>query len=271
VKNLLGGRVPRVLADFARGAEVALVFDYDGTLAPIATDRTLASMRPRTRELLAEAAERYPCAVLSGRTREDVSRLLDGVRVACVVGNHGAEWPRAVARARTDRESVATWRRHLEAQLAELAGVEIEDKGVSLAIHLRAARDKPAARAAIRAAIVGLEHARVVGGKQVVNLVIEESIDKGEALELLLVELRCRRAVFVGDDVTDEDVFARADPERILCVRVGRRQRSAAPYYIPSQREVDDLLALMLQLRAPQPQASPRIAVSLAPLARKDS
>jgi trehalose 6-phosphate phosphatase len=65
----------------------------------------------------------------------------------------------------------------------------------------------------------------------------------------LRASLRADAALFVGDDATDEDIFAIDDPARLLSVRIGHRSDSAAPYFLKSRREIDDLLACLLQLR----------------------
>jgi len=90
---------------FAAGAlealaasDALLAFDFDGTLAPIVADPALAAMRPATRHLLAQAAQLYPCAVISGRPEEDVPRLLGGVTVWYVIGNRALQPPDEVAR-----------------------------------------------------------------------------------------------------------------------------------------------------------------------------
>src|SRR5580765_7119426 len=70
---------------------VLLAFDYDGTLAPLSRNPDRAHLRDRTRRLLIAVAQRYPCVVLSGRAREDVSRRLADVPVRAVFGNHGLD------------------------------------------------------------------------------------------------------------------------------------------------------------------------------------
>jgi Trehalose-phosphatase len=68
-----------------------LCFDFDGTLAPIVTDRNGARMRPRTARLFRDACLVFPCAVISGRSRDDVAPRLGDVAVRYVVGDHGAD------------------------------------------------------------------------------------------------------------------------------------------------------------------------------------
>jgi len=63
------------------------------------------------------------------------------------VGNNGSE-PSSVA-ARASRQ-VACWRPRVEAALAGLDKVALEDERLSLAVHFRGAADKRRARAAVR-------------------------------------------------------------------------------------------------------------------------
>ena len=55
-------------------------------------------------------------------------------------------------------------------------------------------------------------------------------------------------ALYVGDDVTDEDVFRSSSPARLLPVRVGRWVASAARFFISSQGDIDGLLLQLVCL-----------------------
>lgn len=230
-------------------SRVLLAFDFDGTLAPIVVDPGAAQMRAATRELLARAAALYPTVVISGRTRADTQRRVSGVGVREVIGNHGAE----VDRPAPTRSPAHRWRAELQRALAEHEGVFVEDKGLSLSIHYRQCRQKKRARTAILAAVAAIERreaVRVMGGKQVVNLLPEGAPHKGIALERARSQLGCDTALYVGDDETDEDVFALDQPGRLLGVRVGERAASHADYYLRGQREIDLLLRLLIRARA---------------------
>ena len=66
--------------------------------------------------------------------------------------------------------------------LADVAGIEIEDKRYSLSIHYRKASNKAAARASIGRAIESLPFfMRTVAGKLVINLVVADAPNKGDA------------------------------------------------------------------------------------------
>lgn len=248
MKNILSHAHRQVLEEFA-WSNVVLAFDFDGTLAPIVDDPKQAFMRSDTRELLAQAARLYPTIVISGRAQDDALRRLRGVGVYAVVGNHGLEPWRGNERV---IETSRRWLQVLERKLASFKGVHIEDKIFSLAVHYRHSREKKKARAAVLAAATGLEGVRIIGGKQVVNILPEGAPHKGIALERERDRLRCDTAIYVGDDETDEDVFALDQPGRLLTVRIGAKRSSAAAYYISRQQDMDDLLRSMISLRREQ-------------------
>jgi len=162
-----------------------------------------------------------------------------------VIGNHGSE-PAAGLK---PPPRVRQWRGLLAARLADLKGVEIEDKGYSLSVHYRRARDKKAARAAVLAASKTLPGARLIGGKQVVNIVPAKAPDKSAALHRARRRLGCDAAIYVGDDLTDEDVFRNADAASLLTIRVGRSRVSAAAFFVRNQAEVNVLLSRLIALR----------------------
>jgi trehalose 6-phosphate phosphatase len=245
MRDLLAPRQASILEQIG-WAKSLLVFDYDGTLAPIVADPSKAEMRRTTRLLLAEVAARYPCAVVSGRATEDTRLGLQGVALRAVVGNHGLEpWdnPEPFARA------VARWVPVLSERLSAQRGIAIEDKRFSLAIHYRAAPSKRAAEAAIREALGAIEGARAIGGKLVVNVLPAGAPHKGAAVLRLRDQQGCDTALYVGDDQTDEDVFKLSEPGRLLGVRVGRSRTSRASYFIESQQRIDALLRALLAAR----------------------
>jgi trehalose 6-phosphate phosphatase len=90
--------------------------------------------------------------------------------------------------------------------------------------------------------------ARVIRGREVVNLVPEEGCTKGEAVVALRRRLALDFAVYVGDDESDEDVFGSGAVE--VGVRVAPGDGSAADLSLASQAEVDDLLARLVSRRA---------------------
>lgn len=242
---LLAPRNRDVLQTFA-WSKVLVGFDFDGTLAPIVADPRRAQLRPSTRTLLEQVARRYPCVVISGRGYEDVRRRVAGLGIKGVIGNHGLEPWHSGARF---QRAVRRWLPQLRRALAAVPGVTVEDKHFSLAIHYRHARRKREARAAIARAIETLGPVRVIGGKLVFNVLPLGAPHKGVALERERLRLGCDTAIYVGDDETDEDVFTMQQPGRLLAVRVGQKRGSMAAHHLGSQRDIDRLLAALLEYR----------------------
>jgi trehalose 6-phosphate phosphatase len=223
-----------------------VALDFDGTLAPLVGDPAQASLRSATRHLLADLAQRYPCAVISGRSEEQLRRLLCGVTIWYAVGNDYLDRPDA---ADQSCRKVREWLPALRRDLCHFESLSIEDKGASLAIHYRHAADRRQAVEAIRAAAAALADVRVIPGKQVVNLVPAGAATKGAALERLRVQLGCDLALYVGDDTSDEDAFSAG--HHVIGVRVGHSSTSAARYFLRRQRDVDTLLQRLIALRRP--------------------
>jgi len=235
-------------------APVLLAFDYDGVLAPLVRDPGGARMRRTTRDLLVRLARRYPVAAVSGRSWTHTRHLTEGV-APYVVGNHGFELLHARRVPVAVQRQVRGWRRQLEVALAGVPGLHFEDKRSTLAVHYGLARAWRVAERAAYAAANQLRGTRLVPGKKVLNILPRRFPNKGDALRALLARLGLGAALYLGDDVTDEDAFAVGAP-LVLGVHVGPG-RSLAPWRLASQDRVDELLALLLALR-PRPPGRPR-------------
>jgi trehalose 6-phosphate phosphatase len=200
-------------------------------------------MHPATRSLLRRVASRFPTIVISGRAYGDIAARVRGVPLFAVFGNHGIEplWAEPASAA-----VVSGWVRRLRPQLAGSAGLIIEDKTYSLAIHYRGVRDRRRARRVIDEAVADLKGARAIPGRAAVNIIPRRGPDKGAALRHACRAAGCRAAIYVGDDGTDEDAFAALPPNRLLSIRVGLAGDSVARFALPRQRAIDSLLRALL-------------------------
>ncbi|GAA4405190.1 trehalose-phosphatase [Quisquiliibacterium transsilvanicum] len=236
------------LAQTMRGLPL-LAFDFDGTLAEIVALPGDARIDPALAAILERLAQRLPVAIVTGRSVGDVAPRL-GFEPAYIIGNHGAEDPAGELPSGTLahldrlrdrlRASAGSW---------HSAGVSLEDKRHSLALHYRRAPDREAARRVAEELISDLpEGLRSFGGKCVVNVVPRDAPDKGRAVLALMRRAQADAVVYVGDDVNDEAVFERAQAGWFT-VRVGRDDpHSAAMYALDGHGEVAELLSAALQL-----------------------
>ena len=245
MRSILAPRNRPILEKFASG-KVLLAFDFDGVLAPIVSDPDRSAIPPSTRKLLQKLAPRYPCIIVSGRGRADVRRRLTGIGFQEIIGNHGIE-PWASSHAMAER--VARWVPVLKEKSERFRGIVLENKQFSVSVHYRKERNKKEALNAITRAARTLPGASLVGGKQVVNVVPRGAPDKGLAVERERRKRHCDKVVYIGDDETDEKVFALGRSGRFLTIRVGAKRSSLARFYIRNQREIDELLKSFVELR----------------------
>jgi trehalose 6-phosphate phosphatase len=221
-------------------------FDFDGTLAPIVAQPERAFLPPDLREKLVELSNYAPVAIITGRSVEDLNARLD-FKADFIVGNHGLE--------ERYEAMCGGWRDQLAAALGRQdlpdSQIWIENKRYSLSLHYRLAQDPEQAEAKLATLFKSLTPApRIVAGKYIFNLLPEDAIHKGSALEQLIRATGATSAMYVGDDVTDEDVF-RLRRSDLLSVRIEPEPGSAAPYFIEHRQNVTQLLdALITRLQA---------------------
>jgi trehalose 6-phosphate phosphatase len=227
---------------------VLLAFDYDGVLAPVVRDPGGHRMRRSTRALLVRLSRLYPVAAISGRGWRHTRELTEGV-VPWVVGNHGFEFLHARPVPVAVLRQVRGWRRQLEVALAGVPGLHFEDKRSTLAIHYGLGRAWRRSEQAVYAAANRLTGTRLVAGKKVLNILPRTFPNKGDALRGLLKKLELEAALYLGDDVTDEDAFAVGEP-LVLGVHVGPGP-SLAPWRLDQQARIDELLRRLLAVRRP--------------------
>jgi trehalose 6-phosphate phosphatase len=218
-------------------------FDLDGTLAPIVATPEEIKVPDSIMNALARLTESATVAVITGRSRNDALPRL-GFTPCYLVGNHGAEGLPGMQGSEAGFSSIVNgWLEQLHRVLPAGidTGISLENKGATLSIHYRAARDRQKARLKVLAAIEFLTpKPLMITGKCVENLIPEGCLHKGDALLYLMKHSGCKKGFFIGDDVTDEDVF-RLD-SGVFTTRVGYNSRSNAKYYLRSLNEVVRLI-----------------------------
>ena len=222
--------VPRSLVPHL--SETAILLDIDGTLLDLAPTPREVWVPPGLAKTLNRLLERTDgaLALVSGRSLNDIDLIFAPDQFPAV-GGHGAEM-----RIEPDSESVASHAppmdKELKRRLAAIAqlspGILLEDKGYSLALHYRLA---PHAEKAIYAAVslirADLPNApiEVLPGKCVCEIKHSGFTKATGVLELMTHEpFKGRRPLFIGDDVTDESVFAHHAGLRWPCI-LGRPPR----------------------------------------------
>jgi len=249
LKPLLGPQGLAALAALVR-APALFAFDFDGTLAPIRPRPDDVHVSPTISLRLDKLARVRPVAIVTGRQIADVRERL-GFSPAWIIGNHGAEDEGDLDAAVRAHAALDALRERLRVRADGLAaaGVLVEDKGQSLALHFRTAPDRAAASALIEEVLAGFTSTlHVFGGKLVYNAVAADAPDKAVAVQRLIERAGVHAAFFAGDDVNDEPVFAAARPEWVT-VRIGcERRESAARWCMAGPHEMAGVLDRILAL-----------------------
>jgi len=203
------------------GRSCGFFLDLDGTLAPIALRPERLWLPPETRALLDHMARLCLVCVVSGRGLEDLQRKV-GLTSVYYAAAHGH---RIVGPAGSDvdlevggehREDLETAAEDLRNSLYPVTGAVVEAKGLSVSVHYRlvAEDERPDVDRVVAAVASRYPGLRLTGGKLVHELGPGGDWDKGRAMLWLLERLGRGRGetmpICVGDDLTDENMFAAA-------------------------------------------------------------
>ena len=215
-------------------AATALFLDLDGTLAPIAGHPRDVGPDPRRTALLERLETQLEgrLAIISGRTLEDIDRILEG-RVAAVAGVHGLVRRHANGRLveAQAHPRMARAADGLAAFAARDPGLMVEDKGLSVALHFRRASHlAEPARACVRA--LAMQTGLTLQEGDMVAELRTPGDGKGDSVRAFMAGPPFAGAtpVFVGDDATDEDGFLAAQALGGAGVCVGARRPTAARF-----------------------------------------
>ncbi len=222
-------------------ATAGLFLDFDGTLSDIVHVPSDARPVPGAAEVLRDLGESFGLvAVVSGRSAHDLLAWL-GSDIE-IWGVHGAERAVDGSVVLSDRAvPFAELMRRVHDEATEmlaglgLGGVVLEDKGVMVGLHFRAAIDQDTARRELErvAAELAARHGLIrAGGRLAYELRPPEEFSKAAIVLDRARELGLRAAAFVGDDRVDLPGFDALDllaDEGMATLRVAVNSDEAPP------------------------------------------
>ena len=225
---------------------IILFLDFDGTLSPIVDDPMGAAIPDKIYTWLKKLSRKrgIKIGIVTGRSMQDIRKRV-GLKNIIYAANHGMEVyykGRFILRkGRTYRRPLALIAHRLIKELSAIPDIYIENKGLSIAVHLRRVkgnyhiRVQSIIRATTRPLLkkYGLQ---LTGGKMLMEVRPALHWNKGKAVLWIWRRIAPGYVPFyIGDDSTDEDAFSALRPCGIT-VRIGRKIGSHAEYYIPSLR-----------------------------------
>ena len=200
------------------GKRLAVFLDYDGTLTPIVDRPELAVMADSMRSVVRDLAARCTLAIVSGRDRPDVQKLV-GLDDLIYAGSHGFDiaGPDGLSIQRQEGEDFSVLLEEVNKTLHQVMdpidGALIEPKKASVAAHYRlvAEEERHQVKEVVDAIVAQHPELRVTPGKMVYEIQPRIEWNKGKAVLYLLEALDLDKpdvmAMYFGDDITDEDAF----------------------------------------------------------------
>lgn len=215
----------------ARSPRLLVAADFDGTISPLVSVPMAARGDARCVASLARLA-RMECtgvAVISGRPLGWLREAVGEIPGVLLFGSHGAEdasLPPLECGVSVEAE-LARVAEQLEGVAARWAGCLVERKPLGATLHYRLAAEGAASDIVNEVWAISAMHPQFVvrHGLKVIEL-CASARHKGEALERAKYLSGATHAVFVGDDVTDEDAFAALGPGD-LAIKVGAGESRA--------------------------------------------
>lgn len=236
-----------------------LLFDFDGTLAPIAPTPGQARLPRTARTSLKKLSLKKGCVVgvISGRAINDVARKIK-LKNIVLAGNHGLEIKGAGfsfthPAARKARPMLKRLAARARADFKNRKGFLVEDKKWGVSLHYR--RTKGLTAPYLERWLETIQKNefrgarwRILFGKKVLEIRPPVAWDKGNAVKYFQKRLgRSTALFFMGDDQTDERAFSVVKKSGVA-VRVGRGRFSRASYFISGPAQTPAILKRLLTL-----------------------
>lgn len=230
----------QAVLDLKSQGGLLLGLDFDGTLAPLVSHPDDAIPDPLAMRHIRDLAEAdgIRVAIVSGRSLDDLrARLGADINGVMLIGEHGNDLGHEAPNDATI-EAAAKF-------IDVLKGgrdLVTERKARSVTFHTRNLDRSHAAEAVSRVRDWAAEHPEVtlLEGKEVLELTVATGT-KGDAIRRLAEE--GEGIVYIGDDQTDETVFAVLGPDDVG-IKVGAGS-TAARFRLKNVTEVVELLEVL--------------------------
>lgn len=240
------------------GKRLLFFLDYDGTLTPIVARPELAVLADDMKKVITALAKKFTVAIVSGRMREDVQKLVD-IKGLFYAGSHGFDISgegvsMVESRAKEAIPLISRIIERLKKGLGNIAGLLIEEKKFSVAVHYRLvdSQEVPYIKNVVERIIQSQERLHILSGKKVFEIMPAIDWDKGGAIRWIMHALRISwneaSVIYVGDDTTDEDAFRMVRSRGVGILVSKEPKESAADFQITSCGEVRKLFEEIIAL-----------------------
>lgn len=249
--------IDQLVNEHRHGGRLGLFFDYDGTLTPIVGHPSQARLDCEMRRLLGQLGgqERVHLGVISSRTIDDLRQLsrLTDVRLAGAGGMEFEFRGRRVTQPEMAHACrlAADLHEQLQARLAMIEGVWIENKGPTLTVHYRDA--DPQCTPTVESLAYGLldtwrQVFCIERGPMAIEFRPRFAWNKAVALERMIhdLEIGSPGVLFAGDAENDASALEYVRASGGVAIGVGPDAPDVALYRLAGPAELSALLGVLL-------------------------
>ncbi|XP_062150060.1 probable trehalose-phosphate phosphatase D [Alnus glutinosa] len=225
------------IVKIAKGKQIVVFLDYDGTLSPIVNDPEKAFMTDEMRSAVHEVAECFPTAIVTGRSRDKAVEFVK-LKDLCYAGSHGmhisipsgslkykeSEDQTHIAdeqgfinfyAAKKFLNKLEKIKEKLQEKTKDIKGAMVEDNKFCISVHFRCVDEENVenVKKIVDSVIKSYPSFRTGGGKKVMEVRPNIEWNKGHALGYLLKTFAFDTQndhvlpLYIGDDASDEDAF----------------------------------------------------------------
>jgi trehalose 6-phosphate synthase/phosphatase len=247
-KKLTGDYEKQLIEDFQQKKKKLLLLDYDGTLTGFKDNPQDASPDKELFEILDDLQSKgdTTLVLISGRDKATFEKWY-GNKSYELVTDHGVWWyhnEEWIELERLKTDWMQSIRPILETFVDRTPGTFIETKNYSLAWHYRTADPELAKKRTMElntvlTSMVANNDLSVLQGNKVIEIK-SSNVNKGRAVNRLLLQENYDFVMVIGDDWTDEYMFEEV-PEWAYSIKVGFA-KTIAKYQIKGPQNVRELL-----------------------------
>jgi trehalose 6-phosphate phosphatase len=249
----------RIVDSYWRGVNLALLFDFDGTLVPIEDHPRVVELDYDMRRRLEKLARTPTVSVgiLSGRRIDELKNVI-GLSGVYYVGTGGLELdlcgqlavhPKATRAA----QLVVSVADRLRRVLAGYPGAWVEQKPIGLTVHYRDVATPgigPLQASVARTIEPFFPALSVMDGTSAIEIVPDLGWTKGSALRMIVNHIGATTVlpVYAGDDANDADALSAAAALDGVTIGIGPRAPSIAHHRLPDPSSLGSFLDELLTM-----------------------
>jgi len=205
------------LQDFKDDNKTALITDIDGTISEIVPTPMEAVVSQNMKNAIKKLVDKFEfTGVMTGRSIKNALNMIENKNII-YIGNHGLEQFKN-GKIRIDPEVkdfipiIKKVGESIKKKLSDYDCILFQDKELSYTVHYRLCDNGEKIRQIALDAISEIKDSKLLKigeGRKVIEIRPPIGHNKGTILQKLILENDIKKIIYLGDDITDSDAFAK--------------------------------------------------------------